>query len=218
MTRKALLGLLVVAVLAFGRGATGQDTPMKVKGGHVLGETAEQFFTEGQEKEVFEACASRDFKKLPKEIRSHARKYCADLADTRMQAMSGARLDYQGNGDPSEVRKDTFTFDSGHLVKVELIYSIPSAELNYQGLTFEQIFAGVKQAYGPPSNESTKPVQDTYGVRYETHRELWLAPHTAILITEQPWNGGSTTLDAFTRGEYDRAMAGGEPKPANPLE
>jgi hypothetical protein len=45
-----------------------------------------------------------------------------------------------------------------------------------------------------------------------------MAPQTAILITEQPGPGGSTTLVAFARAEYDHAVAAGEPKPINPLE
>jgi hypothetical protein len=57
-----------------------------------------------------------------------------------------------------------------------------------------------------------------YGVPYLAHRELWMAPQTAILITEQPGPGGSTTLVAFARAEYDHAVAAGEPKPINPLE
>jgi len=61
-------------------------------------------------------------------------------------------------------------------------------------------------------------VQDVYGVHYLAHREFWVMPHAAILITEQPGQGGSTTLVASTRAEYDRTMAAGAPKAANPLE
>jgi hypothetical protein len=216
--RKEIIGLFTLAVLALATGVPAQDQPMKMKGGHQLGETAEQFFAEGQEKEALGACATGDFKGLDKTIRRQVKKDCDKLAETRQLTMDGKREDYQSGGDPSEMRKDTFTFDGGHLVKVELLYSIPSAEFNYRGLSFEKIFAGVKQAYGPPTSESTTPVQDTYGVPYPAHRELWVAPHAAILITEKPGPGGSTTLVAFTRAEYDRTMAAGPPKPANPLE
>jgi hypothetical protein len=133
-------------------------------------------------------------------------------------AISGKRAEYQSGGDSTERRTDTFTFDGGHLVKVELLYSAPSAEFNYSGHSFEEIFVGIKQAYGPPTSEGTKPERDAYGVDYIAHRELWVAPHAAILITEKPGPGGSTTLVAFTRAEYDRTMAAGVPKPANPLE
>jgi hypothetical protein len=216
--RTETIGLLIFGVLALVSGAPAQDQPMKVKGGHELGETAEQFFAEGQEKELLRECAVGDFKNVDKLIKLQAKKYCDELAATRRRAMSGAREEYQSDGDPSEMRKDTFTFDGGHLVKVELLYTAPSNEFNYRGQSFEKIFAGVKQAYGPPTSESTKQVQDAYGVPYVAHRELWMAAQTAILITEQPGPGGSTTVVAFTRAEYDREVPAGPPKPTNPLE
>jgi hypothetical protein len=215
---RPVLGAVLAAVLALASGVIAQELPMKVKGGHQLGETAEQFFAEGQEKETLSACAVGDFKSVIKAIRRPAKKFCDDLANTRQLAVDGKREEYQSDGDSSELRKDTFTFDSGHLVKVELVYSAPSAESNYRGHSFKELFEGVKQTYGPPTNETTKPTQDTYGVPYLAHRELWLAPMAAVLITEQPVPGGPTTLVAFTRAEYDRTVAAGEPKPANPLQ
>jgi hypothetical protein len=218
MMRKKDIGLLTLAVLALASGVPGQEQPIKVKGGHQLGEPVEQFFAEGQEKELLSACAAGNFKGMNKAAKRQAKKHCDELADTRQLAVGGKREEYQTDGDLSEMRKDSFTFDGGHLVKVELLYSIPSAEFNYRGLSFEKIFAGVKQAYGPPTSESTTTMQDTYGVPYVAHRELWVAPHAAILITEQPRPGGTTTLAAFTREEYDRTVAGDAPKLANPLE
>jgi hypothetical protein len=215
---KETIGLITLAVLALATGVPAQDVPMKVKGGHQLGETAEQFFAEGHEKVALGACATGNFKGLDKFIRHEVKKDCDKLAETRQLAIGGKREDYQSSDDPSEMRTDTFTFDGGHLVKVELVYSIPSAAFNYRGLSFEDIFAGAKLAYGSPTSESTKPSLDPYGVPYLAHRELWVAPHAAVLITEQPGRGGSTTLVAFTRAEYDRTIAAGEPKPANPLE
>ncbi|MGD1211098.1 MAG: hypothetical protein ABR973_07060 [Candidatus Acidiferrales bacterium] len=216
--RKEIIGLLTLAVLSLANGVLAQELPMKVKGGHQLGETAEQFFAEGHEKEVLGACAAGDFKSVNRSNKRDAKKYCGELTEARRQAMSGKRGEYQSGGDPSEMRTDTFTFDGGHLVRVALLFSAPSIESNYRGQSFDEIFAGIKQAYGPPTSETTKPVQDVYGVQYVAHRELWVAPHAAVLITEQPGPGGSVTLVAFTRAEYDRTMAAGAPKPANPLE
>ena len=213
---RELIGLIFLAVFAIG--VPGQEQPMKVKGGHQLGETAEQFFAEGQEKEALSACATGHFKSLDKLIRPQVKKDCDDLAATRLRAMDNKREEYQGVGDPSEMREDTFTFDGGHLVKVDLRYAGPSAEFNYRGQSFEKILEAVTQANGPPTSESTKPTQDAYGVPYVAHRELWLTPQTTILITEQPGPGGSTNLVVFTRAEYDRTMATGAPKSANPLE
>ncbi|MGD0957280.1 MAG: hypothetical protein ABR953_10700 [Candidatus Acidiferrales bacterium] len=216
--RKEITGLVTLAVLSLATGVLAQELPMKVKGGHELGETAEQFFAEGHEKEVLSACAAGNFKSLNRSNKREAKKYCGELADAREQAMSGKRSGYQSGGDPSEMRTDTFTFDGGHLVRVELLYSAPSVESNYIGHSFDELFAGIKQAYGPPTSETTKPVQDVYGVQYVAHRGLWLAPHAAILMNEQPGPRGSTTLVAFARAEYDRTMAAGAPKPANPLQ
>ena len=215
--RKATIGSPILAVLLFASCVFAQEEGLKVKGGHQLGETAEQFFAEGHEKEALSACATGDFKSLNKPDRRLAKQYCAELAGERQQMMSGKRGEYE-SGDPSELRVDTFTFDGGHLVKVELLFSAPSAEFNYRGQTFGEIFAGIKQAYGPPTSESTASVQDAYGVKYVAHRELWIAPRSAILITEKPGPGGSTTLVAFTRAEYDHTMTETAPKPANPLE
>jgi hypothetical protein len=211
----ALGGLALIGGTLAGR-AGAQDLPMKVKGGHHLGETAEQFFGEGREKEMLGKCASGNLKSVDPDKRA-AKKYCDEVGALHTQAVSGKRCAYQ-TGDANDMRTDTFTFDGGHLVKVELVYATPSAEYNYRGHTFEDILAGIKQAYGPPTSESTAPAQNVYGVKYIAHRELWLAPHAVVLINEQPGERGSTTLTAFTRAEYDRTMAAGAPKPANPLE
>jgi cation transport regulator ChaB len=215
--RKEVVGLLTLGVLWSAGGVLAQELPMKVKGGHQLGETAEQFFAEGHEKEVLSACAAGDFKFLKKSDKRQAKKYCGEVTDARQQAMSAERSEYK-TGDDSDKRADTFTFDGGRLAKVELLFSAPSAEFNYRGHTFADIFAGTKQAYGPPTTESTSPMQDVYGVPYLAHRELWVAAHAAIIITEKPGRDGSTTLVALTRAEYDRTIAAGPPKVANPLE
>jgi len=197
--------------------APSQEQGMPVKGGHFMGEAAEQFFSEGFEKQALAACASGDFRGVSKSKRE-LKKYCAHLADARQQAMSGSRYDYEGGGDLTEFRTDTFTFDGGRLVKVELVYSAPNAEANYLGQSFDQLFAGVKQAYGPPTSESTQTVKNVYGVEYAAHRELWLTPQSAIVITEHPGEGGSTSLAAFTRAEYDRTVQASAPKAPNPLQ
>jgi hypothetical protein len=215
--RAVLLVFLAWVLLVLTRGALAQDQLMKVKGGHQLGETAAQFFAEGYEKQMLGACATGDFKSVNKSSRRELKKYCADLDDARQQAVSGKRYDYKGGGDLTEMRTDTFTFNGGRLVKVELIYSAPNAEVNYRGQKFDNIFAGVKQAYGPTTSETTEPAKNAYGVEYVAHRELWLLPGNAILITERPGPDGSTTLEAFTRAEYDRTRAAAG-KPANPLE
>jgi len=217
LLRRPPVLLLLFVLLVLTGFALAQGQLLKVKGGHDLGETAAQFFAEGYEKQMLGACASGDFKSVEKSSRRELRKYCAGLDDSRRQAAGGKRYDYKGGGDLTEMRTDTFTFDGGRLVKVELIYSAPNAEVNYRGQKFDDIFAGVKQAYGPPTSETTQPAKNAYGVEYVAHREFWLLPGNAILITERPGADGSTTLEAFTRAEYDRTRAAAG-KPANPLE
>lgn len=194
---------------------------MKVKGGHELGESAEQFFAEGHEKEALDACATGNFKSIDKPSRRVLKQYCSQLIDARQQAISGKRTEYKGDGDSTDMRTDTFTFEQDRLVKVQLLFAAPSAEENYRGQTFAQIFAGMKQAYGPPTSEHTEQVQDAFGVPYLAHRELWESPQAVLLITEQvarwPEDHGSTALTAFTRAEYDRNMTVGcSAKPKSP--
>jgi len=215
---KEMIGLLIFVVLSLPKGVLAQELPVKVKGGHELGETAEQFFAEGHEKDVLSACAAGDFKSVNRSSRRQLKQFCSEFGDQRHQAMSGKRSEYKTGGDPAEMRADTFTFDGGRLVKVELVFSNPSAESNYRGQRFEEIFAGVTQAYGPPTGENTAPVRDAYGVEYVAHHETWITPSAAILIAEQPGPGGSTTLLALTRAEYNRTMPTGAPQAANPLQ
>lgn len=194
-----------------------QDGPLKVKGGHVLGETAEQFFAEGYEKEAIAACKTGDFKSMALPNKRALKDYCRDLTDARQAALTGMRSEYTGGGDTAELRADTYTFDGGHLIKMVLVFTAPSAESNFRGQSFEKVFAGTKLAYGAPTKEAAEHVQDSYGVPYVAHHELWLTPQSAIVITEKPGPGGSTTVSAFTRAEYDRATSDAAQNP-NPLQ
>jgi hypothetical protein len=219
---KRISVVAIAGVLFFAADVLPQEQMMKVKGGHKLGESAEQFFAEGHEKEALDACATGNFKSVSKLTRLMVKQYCSQLTDARQQATSDKRTEYKGDGDPSELRTDIFTFDKDRLVKVELLFAAPSAEANYRGQTFAQVFAAMKQAYGPPASEHTEQGQDTYGAPYLLHRALWESPQAVILITEQvarqPENNGSTTLTAFTRAEYDRSMTSGVPRIANPFQ
>ena len=167
----------------------------------------QQFFSEGHEKEILAACAVGNFKAVGKATRKESKYFCVMLIDIRHRATSGSRADYQSGGDPAEMREDTFTFDGGRLVKLQLQYATPAPESNYHGLTFEQILVGVKQDYGPPSRESSDQARNAYGVAYAAHTELWLRPDAAILITQQIASPASTTLTVFTRAEYERSIS-----------
>jgi hypothetical protein len=210
----------VAAVLFLASVVLSQEQTLTIKG-HELGEPAEQFFSEGHEKEALGACATGNFKSIDKPSRRVLKQYCLQLTGARQQAISGKRTEYKGDGDPTEMRTDTFTFDRDHLVKVALVFAVPSAEENYRGQTFAQIFAGVKQAYGPPTSEHTDQVHDAFGVPHMMHRELWDLPQAVIVITEQPerWpDHGSTELTASTHAEYDRSVTSGVQQNPNPLQ
>ena len=100
---KEIIGLLTVVALWLPGGVLAQEQPLKVKGGHELGETAEQFFAEGHEKEVLSACAAGDFKSVNKSSRRQLKQFCSEFGDERRQAMSGTRSEYKTGGDPSEM-------------------------------------------------------------------------------------------------------------------
>ncbi len=224
MRRRWIGPIMLAVVLAFaglvGANGTGraQDLPMKVKGGHELGETAEQFFSEGHEKDLFRECASGDFKALNKQTKRLAKAYCAELTDTREKATSGKRTEYKISGETAELRKETFTFDGGHLVRVAVAYVTPNPESNNKGRSFEEIFDGVKETYGPPTSEGTQTIQSAYSLQQILHRAAWIAPHVAVLVVEQPSPEASIVVTACTRAEFDRMGAEGKPKIGNPIE
>lgn len=215
------ISLLAFAGALFLATAGSSSAQMLKVAGHELGESAEQFFAEGTEKRALDACAIGDFKSIDKPSRRVLRRYCSELASARKQATSGKRAEYKSDGDPAELRSDTFTFDQDHLVKIQLLFAVPSAEENYRGQTFAQIFAGMKQAYGAPTSERTQQVPDAFGAPHLDHREVWELPQAVVIITEEmarwPDNNGSTVLTAFTQAEYDHATTSGVQQFPNPL-
>jgi hypothetical protein len=217
--------VMVVGCLALSGSASAQDQPRQLKGGgHLLGETAEQFYSEGGIGEVFRACQAHDWKAVSRLLKdevhpskTNAKDLCAEQAALKQNAVSGARLEFKGAGDPEGVRADTFTLDGGHLVKIDMVYSTPNAHL--EGLhpkSFAELFEGLKEAYGEPTKSYTEPVLNTYGVQYDAHRAIWMGKEDVILIVEQPGSDAWTKIVAATLAEYDRTLK--SPKTANPLE
>jgi hypothetical protein len=188
----------------------------------LLGKTAEQFFSEGHVGDVLRACQAGDWKsvtnlskKVDHSSKSSAKSLCEIQTTAKQQATSGARLEYKGNGDKDTIRKDTFTFDSGHLVKIDMVYSAPIANIEgYHPKTFGELFAGLQEAYGTPTKTYTEPVLNTYGAHYDAHRAMWTGEQDVIIIIEQPSINGWTEIVAMTLAEYHRFA----PKAANPLQ
>lgn len=202
-----------------------QVQPRQLKGGgHLLGETAEQFYSEGYVGDVARACQAGDWKSvshLSKDVdhssKNNPKDICAKQAELKQQATSGTRLEYKGTGDKETMRADTFTFDGGHLVKIEMLYGAPIANFEgYHPKSFDELVAGLREAYGAPTKTYTESLLNTYGVRYDAHRAMWMANKDVIIIIEQPGANGWTQIVAMTLAEYNRADRA--PKTPNPLQ
>jgi hypothetical protein len=61
--------------------------------------------------------------------KTNAKDYCAKEKHARQQATSGTRVEYNGRGDEETMRTDTFTFDGGHLVKIDMVYLASTVNL-----------------------------------------------------------------------------------------
>jgi hypothetical protein len=215
----------VIASLLLCASVPAQEQPRQLKGGgHLLGETAEQFYSEGYIGDLLRACQAKDWKTVSHmsqnadhSSKNNAKDICTIATLSKEQAMSGARKEYKGSGDKETRRADTFTFDRGHLVKIDMVYSATSAEFEgYHPKTFGELLAGLQEAYGAPTNSYTEPVQNAYGVKYDAHRAVWMRKDDVIMLIEQPGANGSNEIVAETLAEYDRAAQA--PKTANPLQ
>jgi hypothetical protein len=201
-----------------------QERPRELKGGgHLLGETAAQFFSEGAVGQLLRACESGDWKTVKQLVKAvdatakpNAKDICVKAALVKQQAASGARQEY-ADGDDKAMRTDTFTLDGGYLVKIDMVFNAPTVNVEgYHPKSFGELFEGLREAYGQPSKSYTEPVFDVYGVKYDAHRAEWMGKEDVITIIEQPGSNARTEIVAETLTERDRAAKA--PKTANPLE
>jgi hypothetical protein len=201
-----------------------QEPPRELKGGgHLLGESAEHFFSEGAVGQLLRACKAGDWKavkQLAKVVnpatKPDAKDLCAKAALVKQQATSGERQEYSG-GDPTTMRTDTFTLDGGYLVKIIMVFDTSTINVEgYHPKYFGELFAGLREAYGEPSKSYTEPVLDAYGVKYEAHRAEWMGKQDVITIIEQPGRNGRTEIVVETLAERSRATKA--PKTENPLQ
>ena len=206
-----------------------QERPRELKGdGHLLGETAEQFFSEGFVGDLQRACQGRDWRGVKQlsingdsESKPNAKEICAKETLAKQQATSGARLEYHSRGDQQTMRADAFTFDGGHLVKITMVYTAPDAIIDgYDPKSFDELLSGLQEAYGPPSKSYSEPLLNAFGVKYDAHRALWIGKQDVINIIERPvvqlGVDRRTEIIAETLAEYNRAAQA--PKTANPLQ
>jgi hypothetical protein len=201
-----------------------QEQPGELKGGgHLLGESAEQFFSVGSVGELMRACEARDWRTVKNVVKSsvpeskvNAKEICDKAAVVKQAATSGARREY-GGGDKETMRTDTFTLDGGHLVKIRMIYAMPIADIEgFHPKSFDELFAGLREAYGEPSKSFSEPVVNTYGVRRDARRATWLGKQNVFSIIEQPGEHSWTEVAAETLAEYNREARA--PKATNPLQ
>jgi hypothetical protein len=218
-TIMSLVGCLLISASLFA-----QEQPRELRGGgHLLGETAGQFFSEGVVGDTLRACQRKDWKSVSQLFKyagdaskAYAKDYCAKEKLAQQQATSGTRLEYDGPGDEETMRRDTFTFDGGRLIKIDMVYLASSANMEgYRPKSFDELFAGLREAYGPPSKSYAEPGQNAYGVKYDAHRAVWMGNQDVISITEKPGDDGRTEIIAETLAEYNRAAQA--PKAPNPL-
>lgn len=216
--------IVVVGCLLLFAPVPPQEQPRELKGGgHLLGETAEQFFSVGSVGELMRACEARDWKTVKNVVKSagheskvNAKEICDKAAVVKQEATSGARREF-GGGDKETMRADTFTLDRGYLVKIRLIYSMPIAEIEgFHPKSFDELLAGLREAYGEPSKSYSELAVNAYGVKRDAHRAIWIGKQNVISIIERPGENAQAEIIAEILAEYKRE--GQTPKTANPLQ
>lgn len=202
-----------------------EQQPRQLKGGgHRLGETTEQFFSLSLVGELVRACEGKDWKtvksmakSLDPESKVNTKQICDRVVLIKHEATRGARQEYDDGGDYHMMRRDTFTLDSGYLVKIRMVYSTPIGNIEgFHPKSFDELFMGLREAYGEPTKSFSETVVNSYGIRREAHRALWLGKENVISIAELSSEQGSTEITAETLAEYQRDAQAA--KPANPLQ
>jgi hypothetical protein len=209
-----LMSLTLVAFLSLAQAAAVQ---VKVEN-HLLGETAERFFSEGREGVLLNACATKDFGKIGRSVKKTAKEYCGWLLNVRQRMVSGESSKYKDELSTDDTKTTTYVFVAGKFVGAEILFIAPDPTNNNQGKSFAEILGGLKGTYGPPTSETVLPYHNVYGVSFERHRELWLTESYAIQMDEQPGANGWTRVNVSTRELYEKHKTESVTKPPpNPI-
>ena len=201
-----------------------EERPRELKGGgHSLGESAEHFFSEGAAGELLRTCEAGNWKAVRQLAKAanpgskpNPKEICSAAAFIKKQASIGARQEYVG-GDDKAMRTDIFTLDGGYLVKIDMVFNVSVMDVEgYHPKHYAELFEGLREAYGEPTQSSTETVTDVYGVKFDAHRAKWMGKQDVITIVEQPGGNGRTEIVVETLAELDRTTRA--PKTANPLE
>jgi hypothetical protein len=192
-------------------------TDVKVED-HLLGETAEYFFSEGHEGKILSAYAAKDFGTDGQLDKKTGKKYCAWLSGVRQRVASGESGEYKDELSTDDTKTTTYVFMNGRFVAAEIVFIAPDDTNNFSGKSLKDIFLALKGTYGAPTSETVLPYQNAYGVRYDRHQELWLTETYAIQTDEQPGAHGWTSVNVWARELYDQLKAKkGAKRPPNPL-
>lgn len=195
-----------------------QVTPVQVKvESHLLGETAEQFFSESKEGVMLNACTNKDFGKVNRTVKKTAKEYCAWLSDVRQRMVGGESGDYKDELSADDTKTTAYMFAAGKFVAAEILFIAPDMATNNQGKSFADIFSGLRATYGQPTSETVLPYHNIYGASFERHQKLWLTESYAIQMDEQPGAHGWTKVNVSTRDAYDKKKAENVKPPPNPL-
>jgi len=219
--------IVVIGCLLLWASVAPQEQPRELRGvGHVLGETAEQFFSVGIVGELVRACDRKDWKTVKylaktveqqSKVKVKVKEFCDQVGVIKQGATSGTRQEYGSSGDIETMRTDTFTLDGGRLVKIRMIYAMPIADIEgFRPRSFDELLAGLREAYGEPSKSYSEPVVSAYGVKREARRAIWEGKQNVISVIEQLGEHGQTEIVAETLAEYKRDSQA--PKATNPLQ
>ncbi len=157
------------------------------------------------------------FKNVDHSSKDSAKNICRRDAFAEKEASGGARLEFKSAVDREAMRADTFTFDGGQLVKIDMVYRAPIAVFEGQHPKyFCELLAGLREAYGEPTKSYTRPVLNSYGVEHDAHGATWVRENDVIIIFEQLGLDAWTEIVAETLAEHNRAA--NVPQFANPLQ
>ena len=210
---KKLFSFIVVLLLSLT-----QTAPVQVKvENHLLGETAEQFFSESKEEVMLNACANKDFGKINRSVKKTAKEYCAGLSNVRQRMIGGESGDYKDELSADDTKTTTYVFAAGKFVAAEILFIAPDMTNNNQGKSFADVFSGLIATYGQPTSETVLPYHNVYGVSFERYQKLWLTESYAIQMDEQPSAHGWTKVNVSTRERYDKKKTESAKPPPNPL-
>src|SRR5713101_347046 len=151
--RTQIMGFTLAVLLSFAPAAGAQ---VRIDD-HLLGESADQFFSEAHEGAMLRACARGDFAKVDRSIKKAAKESCAWLSNARQRMTGEESGKYMGEVNADNTKTTTYVFAAGKFVAAEILFMAPDVSNNYHGKSLAEISTGLKETYGPPTSETIVP-------------------------------------------------------------